>query len=129
MPTQSKTPATLGEKEGIEKAYPEAYKIARKFHELYESMAPSFGYETKEETKEFDPESSNGRLMACVCWEVVKESYLTGAQAMFEAMRLKEKDCCGGVLPCDEQCSEQNKYNRATTESREAGEQFLKSIK
>ena len=57
----------------IEKAYPEAYRLARRFHELYELSAPAFGYKTKEETKEFDPESANGRLMAWVCFEIVKE--------------------------------------------------------
>lgn len=57
----------------IEKQYPEAYRLARRFHEFYEQSAPAFGYETKKETKEFDPESSNGRLMAWVCYEIVKE--------------------------------------------------------
>lgn len=55
-------------REEIEKAYPEAYKLARKFHILYEQNAPIFGYETRTETKEFDPSSPNGRLMAYVCW-------------------------------------------------------------
>ena len=57
----------------IDKLYPEAYRLARRFHEFYEQSAPFFGYETKKETKEFDPESSNGRLMAWVCYEIVKE--------------------------------------------------------
>lgn len=57
----------------IDEAYPEAYRLAKRFHEFYEQSAPAFGYETKEETKEFDPESPNGRLMAWVCYEIVKE--------------------------------------------------------
>ena len=57
----------------IEKAYPEAYRLARRFHELFEQTAPIFGYETRKETKEFDPESPNGRLMAYVCFQIVKE--------------------------------------------------------
>jgi len=57
----------------IDEAYPEAYRLARRFHELYEQSAPLFGYETKDETKVFDPESPNGRLMAWVCYEIVKE--------------------------------------------------------
>lgn len=57
----------------IEKIYPEAYRLARRFHEFYEQSAPLFGYETKKETKEFIPESNNGRLMAWVCYEIVKE--------------------------------------------------------
>lgn len=57
----------------IEKIYPEAYRLARRFHEFYELSAPLFGYETRKETKKFDPESPNGRLMAWVCYEIVKE--------------------------------------------------------
>lgn len=57
----------------IEKAYPEAYRLARRFHEFYEQSAPAFGYETKKETKQFNPESPNGRLMAWVCFQIVKE--------------------------------------------------------
>jgi len=40
----------------IDEAYPEAYRLAKRFHEFYEQSAPAFGYKTKEETKEFDPE-------------------------------------------------------------------------
>jgi hypothetical protein len=63
----------MDKKTKIEKAYPEAYRLARRFHEFYELSAPLFGYETKKETKKFDPESPNGRLMAWVCFEIVKE--------------------------------------------------------
>lgn len=41
-------------------------KRAREFHEAYERLAPQFGYETRPETREFDPESPNGRLMMAV---------------------------------------------------------------
>jgi hypothetical protein len=71
--------------QNIEKAYPEAYRLARRFHEFYEQSAPFFGYITKEETKVFDPESANGRLMAWVCFEIVKEE----KQAL--AKKIKEK--------------------------------------
>jgi len=60
--------------EEIEKAYPEAYKWARKFHDLYEETAPMFGYKTRKETKEFDPKSSNGRLMAYVCFNIIHQA-------------------------------------------------------
>lgn len=43
---------------------------ARQFHEAYERLAPSFGYETRADTKAFDPTSPNGRLMTAVCGEV-----------------------------------------------------------
>jgi len=57
----------------IEEAYPRAYRLARRFHEFYEQSAPAFGYETKKETKEFDPESPNGRLMMEEKQELIKQ--------------------------------------------------------
>lgn len=57
----------------IEKVYPEAYRLARRFHEFYEQSAPMFGYITNPNTREFYPNSNNGRLMAWVCFEIVKE--------------------------------------------------------
>lgn len=57
----------------IEKAYPEAYRLARRFHELYEEAAPKFGYKTRSDTKVFEPASPNGRTMAYVCKEIVDE--------------------------------------------------------
>jgi len=42
------------------------------FHETYERLAPSFGYETRKDTKAFDPESPNGKLMIAVCGEVLE---------------------------------------------------------
>lgn len=45
-------------------------EIAKKFHETYERLAPSFGYETRKDTKAFDPDSPNGKLMTAVCQEV-----------------------------------------------------------
>lgn len=44
--------------------------VARQFHDVYERLAPSFGYETRKDTKIFDPETPNGRLMIAVCEEV-----------------------------------------------------------
>ncbi len=49
-----------------------AEKLARKFHNEYERLAPSFGYETRDDTKQFDPESPNGQLMIAVCEEILK---------------------------------------------------------
>lgn len=45
-------------------------RLARLFHEAYERLAPEFGYETREETRDFDPKSPNGQLMIAVCGEV-----------------------------------------------------------
>lgn len=49
----------------------ERFKIARDFHDTYERLAPQFGYETRKDTKQFDPNSPNGKLMQAVCKEVV----------------------------------------------------------
>ena len=48
-------------------------KLARAFHDAYETLAPSFGYTTRPETREFDPNSANGRLMMAVCEVVLGE--------------------------------------------------------
>lgn len=48
-------------------------ELAKRFHSAYERLAPQFGYETRKDTKAFDPESPNGKLMAAVCQEVVCE--------------------------------------------------------
>ena len=45
--------------------------IAVLFHETYERLAPQFGYETRADTKKFDPESQNGRLMIATMSELV----------------------------------------------------------
>lgn len=50
-----------------------ALALAIRFHEIYERLAPSFGYETRPDTKVFDPESKNGKLMVAVCAEIIKE--------------------------------------------------------
>lgn len=44
-----------------------AERLARQFHEAYERLAPSFGYETRSETRDFDPSTPNGKLMIAVC--------------------------------------------------------------
>lgn len=43
---------------------------ARQFHEAYERLAPEFGYATRDDTKEFDPTTPNGRLMVAVMKEI-----------------------------------------------------------
>lgn len=46
-------------------------QLAIFFHETYERLAPSYGYETRKDTRAFDSESANGRLMIAVCGEVL----------------------------------------------------------
>lgn len=43
---------------------------AENLHEIYERLAPDFGYETREETRDFDPNTPNGKLMMAVCAEI-----------------------------------------------------------
>jgi hypothetical protein len=45
--------------------------LAIEFHDTYERLAPSFGYETRPDTKAFDPTTPNGRLMTAVCGELL----------------------------------------------------------
>lgn len=49
-------------------------KWAKLFHNTYEQLAPSFGYETRTDTKVFDPESKNGKLMIEVCNRVIDQA-------------------------------------------------------
>ena len=51
-----------------------ALALAKQFHDTYERLAPSFGYETRPETRDFDPDSANGRLMVAVCQEIIEQN-------------------------------------------------------
>jgi hypothetical protein len=50
---------------------PPEEQLARTFHNIYERLAPDYGYETRKETRDFDPTTPNGRLMAAVCREIL----------------------------------------------------------
>lgn len=41
--------------------------LAERFHSLYEEIAPLYRYETRKETRKWDPESPNGQLMLATC--------------------------------------------------------------
>lgn len=49
-----------------------ALQLALIFHEAYERLAPQFGYETRDDTKAFNKESPNGKLMIAVCEEILE---------------------------------------------------------
>lgn len=49
--------------------------LAEMFHREYERLAPKFGYETRDSTKKFDPNSPNGRLMIETCKSVLLEAF------------------------------------------------------
>ena len=55
-----------------------AIKLAVTFHEVYERLAPKFGYKTKEETKIFNASTPNGKLMIEVCREM--QDYILSRQ-------------------------------------------------
>ena len=50
----------------------EEVELAILFHNTYERLAPSFGYETRVDTKSFDTTTPNGKLMIAVCKEIIK---------------------------------------------------------
>lgn len=47
-------------------------ELAILFHETYERLAPTIGYETRKDTRLFDPESKNGKLMVAVCGAILE---------------------------------------------------------
>lgn len=61
-------------------------KLAQMFHEAYERLAPSFGYETRAETRTFDQNSNNGKLMIAVCAEIISAAAASGAKVPEETI-------------------------------------------
>jgi len=51
---------------------PDQLDLAELFHETYDRLAPDFGYTTQPETRDFRPDTPNGRLMIAVCGDVLK---------------------------------------------------------
>lgn len=60
-------------------------QYARLFHDTYERLAPQFGYETRKDTRAFDPESANGKLMIAVCTEVLATARADALEEGFKA--------------------------------------------
>ncbi len=59
------------------------------FHDTYERLAPAYGYETRPDTKRFDPTSANGMLMIDVCAVVIAaqvEPYLSLLSQVFDGI-------------------------------------------
>ena len=50
-----------------------AINLAKKFHRYYEELAPFYGYITKEETRTFNPQNNNGKLMIAVCEKILAD--------------------------------------------------------
>ena len=49
----------------------EILEITKKFHDIYEKLASEYTYETREDTKVFDINSNNGKLMYATVNEIV----------------------------------------------------------
>ena len=49
----------------------EILEITKKFHDTYEKLASEYTYETREDTKVFDINSNNGKLMYATVNEIV----------------------------------------------------------
>ena len=49
----------------------EILEITKKFHDTYEKLASEYAYETREDTKTFDVNSNNGKLMYATINEIV----------------------------------------------------------
>ncbi|MFW9874473.1 MAG: hypothetical protein ACFFG0_15310 [Candidatus Thorarchaeota archaeon] len=46
-------------------------ELAILFHETYEKLAKEYGYVTKLETRKFDVNTKNGKLMIATCKEIL----------------------------------------------------------
>jgi len=56
-----------------------AWVLAQNFHAVYERLAPSFGYETRPETRGWVADSPNGKLMRAVCAELIRDGWIASA--------------------------------------------------
>ena len=70
MLTNKQEAFSAGRASGIEDSAGEIN--AERFHEIYERLAPEYGYETRPETRQFKPDTSNGKLMIAVCNEIAQ---------------------------------------------------------
>ena len=110
-------------------------ELAKLFHDTYERLAPEFGYATREDTKVFDQNSANGKLMVAVCNVILQslsqptercyseEEVANMKAALITAKNRMEEDakCWGesGLLPEDVVYSaicEAIRYDGAKTE-------------
>jgi len=51
-----------------------ALAVAKQFHDIYERLASEHGYVTRTETRQFDPDSPNGRLMIAVSKTILEQN-------------------------------------------------------
>ena len=46
-------------------------QLAKLFHDTYERLAHDYGYETRKDTKQFDENTPNGKLMIATCSDIL----------------------------------------------------------
>ena len=85
----------------------DAIELAKLFHETYEKLAPTFGYETRKETRNLDLGSNNGKLMVAVCEYILPILFETDEIIELEADlnhlkgELEECECENNELKVD----------------------------
>lgn len=67
----------------------EILEITKNFHDMYEKLASEYNYETREDTKVFDINSNNGKLMYATVNEIVSPILKENKQLKEENMNLK----------------------------------------
>lgn len=65
-----------------------ALELATLFHVIYERKSAEFNYITRTDTRIFDPESSNGKLMIATCEEILSEDI----QPKFDALTARNEE-------------------------------------
>ena len=76
----------------------EALVLANQFHTIYERLAPSFGYETRTETRLFSPSTPNGKLMVAVCVEIMEDGYIAQLRNRIKDLENEKFIHCGVPL-------------------------------
>jgi hypothetical protein len=76
-------------------------ELAMRFHEIYERLAPSFGYETRTETRKFDPTTPNGKLMIAVCGEILSAPAKPGVEEMLNLLGSLWQHFSGSPNECE----------------------------
>ena len=118
--------------------------LATLFHDTYERLAPEFGYATRENTKVFDQNSANGKLMIAVCKVILKSlSPKEGInwqerQAALDFMRGRETkegkgvnciDPMFSILGCNQpqgSCKDCSNKEPNQTEAENEGDKFIR---
>ena len=68
----------------------EILEITKEFHDTYEKLASEYTYETREDTKVFDINSNNGKLMYATVNEIVSPILKENKQLKDNWNKLKE---------------------------------------